>query len=104
MNFISYETPHAHLHYNHTLYARSEKDPLQTVGVVDYTNSIKNCLKWLSLKGCISVKKKSPSKLHMYISTMPIKSISEFQKYPLETVEGVDYTNSIPDNAKSCPK
>ena len=34
----SIKTPHTHLYYNYTMYARSEKDLLKTVGEVDDTN------------------------------------------------------------------
>ena len=33
------KSPHAHFHYVHK-YARFQKDPLKTVGEVDYTNAI----------------------------------------------------------------
>ena len=36
----SIKNPHAHLHYVHNKYARFQKDPVLTVGEVDYTNSI----------------------------------------------------------------
>ena len=39
-NFIITKTPHAHFHYVHKQYTRLQKDPLKTVGRVDYTNSI----------------------------------------------------------------
>ena len=44
----------------HNKNARFQNDPLKTVRRVDYTNSIpynaKSCLKWISSKGCNSVK------------------------------------------------
>ena len=62
------KTPHTHLHYNHTMYARSEKIHWKL-----WKNStpynVKSCTKWLSLKGRISA---------------------------LKTVGRVDCTNSIP--------
>ena len=36
----SNETPHAHLQYVHSMFARFEKDPLKTLEGVDYTNSV----------------------------------------------------------------
>ena len=36
----SIKTPHTHLYYNYTMYARFEKDLLKTVGGVDDTDSI----------------------------------------------------------------
>ena len=49
INSSSNKNPHAHLQYVHNMYARFEKDPLKTVGGVDYTNYIpynaKICLK-----------------------------------------------------------
>ena len=40
INSSSIKTPHAHFQYVHIRYARFQKDPLKTVRVVDYTNSI----------------------------------------------------------------
>ena len=40
INSSSIKNPHAHLQYVHNRYARLQKDPLKTVGGVDYTNSI----------------------------------------------------------------
>ena len=49
----SIKTPHTHLYYNYTIYARSEKDLLKTVGGVDDTDSIpynvKSWPKWLKV-------------------------------------------------------
>ena len=56
---------HEHLQYIHNKYAWFQNDPLKTVRGVDYTTSIpynaKSCLKWLSSKGCNSVKINSTS-------------------------------------------
>ena len=89
------KNPHAHLQYVHNMYARFAKDPLKTMGGVDYTNCIpynaKICLKWLSSKGRNSVKINSSSNknphahLH-YVHNMYVK----FKKDPLKTVAGVD--------------
>ena len=53
INFICIKTPHTHLYYNYTMFARSEKDLLKTVGEVDDTNSIhykvKSCPKGLKV-------------------------------------------------------
>ena len=40
INSSSTKNPHAHLQYVHNRYARFKKDPLKTLGGVDYTNSI----------------------------------------------------------------
>ena len=40
INSSSIKTPHAHFQNVHIRYARFQKDPLKTVRVVDYTNSI----------------------------------------------------------------
>ena len=40
IHFISIKTPHTPLYYNYTMFARSEKDLLKTVGEVDDTNCI----------------------------------------------------------------
>ena len=109
INSRSNKNPHAHLQYVHNMYARFEKDPLKTVGEVDYTNSIpynaKICLKWLSSKGRNSVKinlrsNKNPHAHLQYVHNM----YARFEKDPLKTVGEVDYTNSIPYNAKICLK
>ena len=39
IHFMSFKKPHAHSHYIHKMYASFEKDPLKTMGEVDYTNS-----------------------------------------------------------------
>ena len=39
INSSSTKNPHAHLQYVHNRYAWFQKDPLKTVGGVDYTNS-----------------------------------------------------------------
>ena len=91
------------------MYARFEKDTLKTVREVDYTNSIpynaKICLKWLNSKGRNSVKinsraNKIPHAHFQYVPNMYAK----FEKDPLKTEGGVDYTNSIPYNTKICLK
>ena len=38
INSSSTKNPHARLQYVHNRYARFQKDPLKTVGEVDYTN------------------------------------------------------------------
>ena len=40
INYRAIKNPHADLHYVHNKFARFQKDPLKTVGRVDYTNSI----------------------------------------------------------------
>ena len=40
----------------------------------------------------------------MHIFNMSINMYARFEKDPLKTVGGVDYTNSIPYNAKICLK
>ena len=40
INSSSIKTPHAHFQYVHIRFARFKKDPLKTIRVVDYTNSI----------------------------------------------------------------
>ena len=58
--FFPCKNSHAHLQYIHNKCAWFQNDPLKTVRGVDYTNSIphnaESCLKWLSSKGCNSVK------------------------------------------------
>ena len=99
--FFLCKNSHAHLQYIHNKCAWFQNDPLKTVRGVDYTNSIpynaKSCLKWLSSKGCNSVKINSSStkNLHAHLQYVPNR-YAMFQKDPLKTVEGVDYTNSIP--------
>ena len=99
--FFVCKNSHAHLHYIHNKYARFQNDPLKTVGGVDYTNSIpynaKSCLKWLSSKGCNSVKIISSSTKNPHAHLQYVHNrYARFQKDPLKTVGGVDYTNSIP--------
>ena len=100
INFSSIKNPHVHFQYVPNMYAKFEKDPLKTVGGVDYTNSIpyntKICLKWLSSEGRNSVKInfssiKNPHAHLQYVHNMYAK----FEKDPLKTEGGVDYTNSI---------
>ena len=63
--FFGCKNSHAHLQCIHNKYAWFQNDPLKTVRGVDYTNSIpynaKSWLKWLSSKGCNSVKINSSS-------------------------------------------
>ena len=107
--FFACKNSHAHLQYIHNKFAWFQNDPLKTVRVVDYTNSIpynaKSCKKWLSSKGCNSVKINSSSTKnpHAYLQYVHNR-YAKFQKDPLKTVGGVDYTNSIPYNAKRCLK
>ena len=109
INSSSIKNPQAHLQYVPNLYAKFEKDPLKTVRGFDYTNSIpynaKICLKWLSSKGRNSVKINSRSNKnpHAYLQYVPIM-YARFEKDPLKAVGEVDYTNSIPNNAKICLK
>ena len=39
-NLIAIKIAHAHLHYVHKKYSRFQKDSLEIVGEVNYTNSI----------------------------------------------------------------
>ena len=92
---------HAHLRYIQNKYAWFQNDPLKTVRTVDYTNSIpynaKSCLKWLSSKGCNSVEINSSSTKNPHAHLQYVHNrYARFQKDPLKTVGGVDYTNSIP--------
>ena len=101
INFSSIKNPHAYFQYVYNKYARFQKDPLKTVWGVDYTNFIpyiaKSCLKWLSSKGCNSVKINFSSikNPHAHLQYVHNK-YARFQKGPLKTVRGIDYTNSIP--------
>ena len=77
-----------------------KNDPLKTVRV-DYTNCIpynaKSCLKWLSSKGCNSVKINSSSTKNQHAHFLYVHNrYVRFQKDPLKTKGEVDYTNSIP--------
>ena len=101
INSSSIKKPHAHLQYVHNKYARFQYDPLKTLRGVDYQNSIpynaKCCLKWLSSICCNSVKIsssfiKNPHAHFQYLHNR----YARFQKDPLKTVGGVDYTNAIP--------
>ena len=99
--FFVCKNSHAHLQCIHNKYAWFQNDPLKTVRGVDYTNSIpynaKSCLKWLSLKGCNSVKINSSSTKNPHAHLQYVHNrYARFQKDPLKTVGGVDYTNSIP--------
>ena len=92
---------HAHLQYIHNKYAWFQNDPLKPVRGVDYTNSIpynaKSCLKLLSSKGCNSVKINSSSTKNPHVHLQYVHNrCARFQKDPLNTVGGVDYTNPIP--------
>ena len=99
--FFVCKISHAHLQYIHNKYAWFQNDPSKTVRGVDYTNSIpynaKSCLKWLSSKGCNSDKINSSSTKnpHAHLQYVPNR-YARFQKDPLKTVGGLDYTNSIP--------
>ena len=65
---------------NNLLNTAEEVYTLKTVRGDDYTNSIR-CLKWLSLKGCYSVKLNFiPSKLHMHIFIMSTKCMHGLKK------------------------
>ena len=92
---------YAHLQYIHNKYAWFQNDPLKTVRGVDYTISIpynaKSCLKRLSSKGCNSVKINSSSTKNPLAYLQYVHNrYARFQKDPLQTVGGADYTNSIP--------
>ena len=90
-----------HLQYAYSIFAKFQIDCLKTLGGVDYTNSIpynaKSCLKLLSSKGCNSVKINSSSTKNPHAHLQYVQNrYARFQKGPLKTVGGVDYTNSIP--------
>ena len=76
----------------HNRYARFQNDPLKTVRGVDYTYSIpynaKSCLKWLSSKGCNSVKINSSSTKipHAHLQYVHNR-YKRFQKDPLKLRE-----------------
>ena len=102
-NFFVCKNSHAYFQYIHNKYAWFQNDPLKTVRGVDYTNFIpynaKSCLKWLSSKGCNSVKinfssTKSPHAHFQYVQNR----YARFQKDSFKTVGGIDYTNSIPQS------
>ena len=99
--FFPCKNSHAHLQYIHNKCAWFQNDPLKTVRGVDYTNSIphnaKSCLKWLSSKGCNSVKINSSSTKnpHAHLQYV-LNRYAWFQKDPFKTVGVVDYTNYIP--------
>ena len=83
--FFACKNSHAHFQYIYNKYARFQKDPLKTVRGVDYTNSIpynaKSCLKWLSSKGCNSVKINSSSTKNPYAHLQYVhKMYARFQK------------------------
>ena len=87
--------------YIRNKYAWFQNDPWKAVRGVDYTNFIpynaKSCLKWLSSKGCNSVKINSSSNENPHAHLQYIRNrYARFQKDPLKTVGGADYTNSIP--------
>ena len=115
------KTSYAHFQYIRNKYAQFQNQPLKTVSGFDYTNSIpynaksclkcpftvyytnsipynsKSCLKWLSSKGCNSVKIISSSTKNPHAHFQHVHNrYAKFQKDPLKTVGGVDYTNSIP--------
>ena len=49
----SIKNPYAHFHYDCNEYVRFQKDPLKTVGEVDYTNSVPFILFYpITLEGC----------------------------------------------------
>ena len=49
----SIKNPYAHFHYDCDKYVRFQKDPLKTVGGVDYTNSVPSILFYpITLEGC----------------------------------------------------
>ena len=83
INLIAIKFAHAHLYYVHKKYSRYQKDSLEIVVEVNYTNSVSNNAKpkWLCLKGRNSVKIiYSPSKLHMHIFIMSTKKYTRLQK------------------------
>ena len=89
--------------------AKFEEHPLKTMKEVDYTNlipdSAKKLPKRLSLKSRHSIKInsgpiKNPHAYFLYVHNMYAK----FEKYPLKNMREVDYTNSIPSNARTLPK
>ena len=85
---------------NNLLNTAEEVYTLKTVRGDDYTNSIR-CLKWLSLKGCYSVKLNFiPSKLHMHIFIMSTKCMHGLKKI-LYKLEDMDYTNCLSHNVKA---
>ena len=62
-----------------------------------HTLQCKSCRKWLSSKGCNSVKINSSSIINPHAHLQYVQNrYARFQKDPLKTVGGVDYTNSIP--------
>ena len=84
--FFICKTSHAHFLYIHNKYARFQTDPLKTVRAVDHTNSIpnnaKSCQKWLSSKGCNSVKINFSSikNPHAHIFNMSTTCMQGFKK------------------------
>ena len=78
---------------------------LQCKKLLKMTYNAESCLRWLSSKGCNSIKINSSSikKPHAHFQYVNNK-YARFQSDPLKTVRGVDYTNSIPYNAKCCLK
>ena len=102
-NFVNFfffvcKNSHAHLQSIHNKYAWFQNDPLKTVWGVDYTNSIpynaKCCLKWLS-SNSVKINSSSTKIPHAHLQYVHNR-YAMFQKDPLKTAGGVDYTNSIP--------
>ena len=90
--FFVCKNSHAHFQYIHKKYAWFHNDPLKTVREVDDTNSIpynaKSCLKWLSSKGCNSVKINSSSTKNPHAHLQYVhKRYVRFQKDPLKLWE-----------------
>ena len=92
--------------------AKFHNHSLKTVLGVKYTNSIPNNAKKLpkmtsNIKCSNSLKINSRAiKNHAHTHCMHYihNQYAGLQKEPLKTVEGVDYTNSIPSYAKMCLK
>ena len=87
IDFVNINSPQAHLHYGHTMYAMFEKDPLKIMGGVAYTNSIPYNVKKTAKNGwaydtiILSKIILSPSNLRTHILLMFV---------PLKTVGGVE--------------
>ena len=104
---FQYTNPHAlSMQYVHNKYARFKKDPLKTVGGVDYTNYIpynaKICLKWLSSKGRNSVKinsssNKNPHAHLQYVHNMYAKLKKIHWLHKLYTVKCDERTDGRTD-------
>ena len=115
--FFVCKNSHAYLQYIRNKYAWFQNDPLKTVRGIDYTNSIpynaKSCLKWLSSKGCNSVKINSSStkkpictssicpQKACKVSKRSIKNCGRSWLHKLYTVKRDERTDRQTDRGKS---